>query len=278
MPSNRLILVALFSSCPQSFPASGSFPVSQFFASGGIRWPKDHLSSVPHKISRTSVSLRCLHPVLHKPPEPGTGVQTGSSDLSGQDGWKNESPMGTHVIPWLPLQLTRKELPRLNGDKGAPQPGHSKIIVDSLRWETKVCLTNLPCPMRWPFALTIIKCPQLLSHVRLFVTPWTVACQAPLTMGFPRREYWSRLPFSPPGDLPDPGIQPVSPASPALAGRFFTTEPLGKPITKWNQMKTPELLLHPPHGMTQGPCLVCGYHLGQRGSRPHASSQMVPLL
>ena len=43
-------------------------------------------------------------------------------------------------------------------------------------------------------------------------TPWTVARQAPLSMGFPKQEYWSRLPFPPPGDLPDPGIKPVSPA------------------------------------------------------------------
>jgi len=49
-------------------------------------------------------------------------------------------------------------------------------------------------------------------------------------MGFPRQENWSGLQFPPPGDLPDPGIKPVSPASPAFVGRFFTTEPLGKPI------------------------------------------------
>ena len=48
-------------------------------------------------------------------------------------------------------------------------------------------------------------------------------------MGFPRQEYWSRLPFPSPGDLPDPGIELVSPASPTFAGRFFTTEPPGKP-------------------------------------------------
>ena len=47
-------------------------------------------------------------------------------------------------------------------------------------------------------------------------------------MGFSRQEYWRRLPFPPPGDLPDPGIEPTSPASPALAGEFFTTEPPGK--------------------------------------------------
>ena len=66
---------------------------------------------------------------------------------------------------------------------------------------------------------------QLLSRVRLFATPWTIAHQAPLSMGFSRQEYWSRLPFPSPGDLPDPGIKP---ASPALACGFFTTEPPGK--------------------------------------------------
>ena len=49
-----------------------------------------------------------------------------------------------------------------------------------------------------------------LSHVRLFVTPWTVAYQAPLTMGFSRQAYWSGLPFPSPGDLPNPGIEPAS--------------------------------------------------------------------
>ena len=58
----------------------------------------------------------------------------------------------------------------------------------------------------------------LLSHVQLFVTPWTIVHQASLSMGFPRQEYWSGWPFPTPGDLPDPGIEPMSPASPALQG------------------------------------------------------------
>ena len=62
---------------------------------------------------------------------------------------------------------------------------------------------------------------QLLSHVRLFVTPWTVANQAPRSMKFSRQEYWSRLPFPSPRDLPNPGIEPKSPE---LAGRFFPAE------------------------------------------------------
>ena len=61
-----------------------------------------------------------------------------------------------------------------------------------------------------------------------FVTPWTVALQAPLSMVFPRQEYWSGLLIPSPGDLPDPGIKLGSPAL-VLAGGFFTTEPLEKP-------------------------------------------------
>ena len=57
----------------------------------------------------------------------------------------------------------------------------------------------------------------MLSCVRLFATPWTVAHKAPLSIGFSRQEYWSGLPFSPPGDLPDPGIEPGSLVSPALS-------------------------------------------------------------
>ena len=74
--------------------------------------------------------------------------------------------------------------------------------------------------------IVILAVVYLLSRDRLFATPWTVACQAPLCMGFPRQEYWSELPFPIPGDLPDPGIEPISPA---LAGRFLTTAPPGTP-------------------------------------------------
>ena len=63
-------------------------------------------------------------------------------------------------------------------------------------------------------------CAQSLSCVQLFATPRTVASPAPLSMGFSKQEYWSRLPFSPPGDLNDPGIEPPSATSPTLAGRL----------------------------------------------------------
>ena len=79
----------------------------------------------------------------------------------------------------------------------------------------------------WP--TTDLQCTStcMLSHIRLFVTSWTVPLQASLSMGFSRQEYWSRLPFPTPGDLPNPGIEPTSLA---LAGRFFTTEPSGKAL------------------------------------------------
>ena len=64
-----------------------------------------------------------------------------------------------------------------------------------------------------------------------FVTPWAIACQVPLSTGFPRQEYWRGLPFPPPGDLPDPGMKPTS-MSPALQADSLPSEPSRKPI--WN--------------------------------------------
>ena len=61
------------------------------------------------------------------------------------------------------------------------------------------------------------------------MTPWTVAHEAPVSMGFSRQEYWNELPFPFPGNLPDPGTEPGSPVSLALAGGFFTTESPKKP-------------------------------------------------
>ena len=64
----------------------------------------------------------------------------------------------------------------------------------------------------------------MCSVVSDSVTPWTVACQAPLSVGFSRQDYWSGLPCPSPGDLPDPGMEFTSLASPALARGFFTTD------------------------------------------------------
>ena len=69
----------------------------------------------------------------------------------------------------------------------------------------------------------ILLCAKSLSCVQLFATLWTVAHQAPLSMGFSCHDYWCGLLFPPPGDLPNTGIEPLSLMSPALAGGFFTT-------------------------------------------------------
>ena len=85
----------------------------------------------------------------------------------------------------------------------------------------------------WNFLFMQLLLACLLSHVWLFVTPWTIARQATLSVGFPRQEYWSGLPFPSPGDLPDPGVEPVSPA---LAGGFFTTESLDDVMRPWERL------------------------------------------
>ena len=72
--------------------------------------------------------------------------------------------------------------------------------------------------------------------------PWTAAHQAPLSMGFSRQEYWRGLPCPPPGDLPNPGIKPLSLKFPAVAGRFFATELPGKP--KWTTLKKRAIAKH----------------------------------
>ena len=69
--------------------------------------------------------------------------------------------------------------------------------------------------------------PLRISYVQLFATPWTVACQAPLLMGFPMQEYWSGLPFLTPGDLPEPGIEPTPPA---LAANSLPLRHQGSPL------------------------------------------------
>ena len=71
----------------------------------------------------------------------------------------------------------------------------------------------------------------VLNGVRLFVTPWTVARQVPLSVEFSRQEFWSGLPFPTPGHLPDPGIELTSLVHASLRGGFFTTVPHGKPST-----------------------------------------------
>ena len=87
-------------------------------------------------------------------------------------------------------------------------------------------ISTMPKVFRFQWKYSVHVC----SVVPDFATPWTVAQQTPLSMGFFRQEYQSGLLFPTPGDLPDSGIEPASPATPALAGRFFTPETSGKSI------------------------------------------------
>ena len=93
-----------------------------------------------------------------------------------------------------------------------------EIVKDREAWSAAV--HGVAKSWKWASNTTIIAklCPTL-------VTPWAVTCQVPLSMEFPRQKHWKGLIFPSPGDLPSPGIEPESPTSNALIGRFFTTEP-----------------------------------------------------
>ena len=116
----------------------------------------------------------------------------------------------------------------------------------------------------------------VLSH-SVVSAPWTVAHQAPLSMEFCRQEYWSGLPFPTPEDLPNPGIEPTSLASPVLAGGFFTSVPPGKPQWILSRSKGPtghETLgdteyqwgLHGPSPLGYGRSVASGPLMGLRKS------------
>ena len=103
----------------------------------------------------------------------------------------------------------------------------TKTCVLYFRWMDQRKEQNQAC-CKMTCDLFIARMLSCFSHVWFFETLCTVACQAPLSMGFSRQEYWSGLSFASPGDLPDPRIEPTSLMS--LAGRFFTSLPPGKPL------------------------------------------------
>ena len=136
--------------------------------------------------------------------------------------------LGSEISP-------RKELgsekPRLYNQKVAEstfksRPALTPRSLQSLPTTTiSISFHKYHCYLRFPstWYLSIMCVLSHFSRVWLFATPWTAAHQVPLSMGFSRQEYWSGLPRSPPGDLPNPGIKAVSLVPPALAGGFFTT-------------------------------------------------------
>ena len=119
------------------------------------------------------------------------------------------------VLSWLPRNLWSEVC------------SFSLVVVCSLVAAYRLCFWIL-VPSDWV---------KSLSRVRLFATPWTVAYQAPPSMGFSRQEYWSGLPFPSPGDLPNLGIEP---GSPALHADALTSEPPGKPKNR-DQTQVPAL-------------------------------------
>ena len=100
----------------------------------------------------------------------------------------------------------------------------------------------------WPLKVKV----KLLSRVRLFATPWTVAYQPPSSTGYSRQESWSGLPFPSPGDLPDPGIEP---RSPALQADALPSEPPGKHFGHWTTSKSSLSPSSPLPSVATAPCI-----------------------
>ena len=126
---------------------------------------------------------------------------------------------GVSKLAW-PSSVPRGQWLGLKGRTESNDP-----IVSWVRFCSS--LSPMPPPSLSTGSVTLfsytVKVKKSLSHVRLFATPWTVARQPPLSMGFSRQEYWSGLLFPYPGDLPNPGVEPTSLMFPALAGGFFIT-------------------------------------------------------
>ena len=102
-----------------------------------------------------------------------------------------------------------------------------KKVMSSFNWKNCIMVCVYVCVCVCVCALA--RALSLFSRIWLFMRLWTIARQAPQSMGFSRQEYWSGLPFPLPGDLPHSGMEPVSPVSPALQADSLPSEPLGKP-------------------------------------------------
>ena len=191
-----------------SFPRSESWPrgcfchVSPVHSAGGAG-PPGMRAVLP-----TAHNLDSRHPYL-----PQFGLISPKKD---------EDAPGREMIP----------LRRKSHNTGCKIDNPQGPVVQDRELYSTLC-DNLLGKRIWKRIDTCMCTPSLFSYVQLLVTPWTVAHQAPLSMGFPRQEYWSGLPCPPPGDLPNPGIEPVSRCVSYIAGSIFTSEPPGKPSVSW---------------------------------------------
>ena len=149
-------------------------------------------------------------------------------------------PMGSHRVghDWSDLAAAEETYSRValtwkfSGCKNSNKKIVTNIKIEiqlKIKTHSSVCIYH--CKKR--DCLWILKV-KSLRRVQLFATPWTVAYEAPLSMGFSRQECWSELPFPSPGDLPNPGIKP---GSPALRVDALPSEPPGKPYTRKSQDK-----------------------------------------
>ena len=142
------------------------------------------------------------------------------------------------VFCWGIQEFAPRNLPSLWGSetfKGM-EPSQEGLSNESSIWNKD----TLKIQEFWSFVPVTHMCVSTLSHFNhawLFATSRTAACQAPLSVGFSRQEYWCGLPCPPPGNLTNPGIKPMPLRYPALAGRFFTTS------TTWGALY--------PHGTDQ---------------------------
>ena len=153
-----------------------------------------------------------------------TGSKWGAQQRAGR---VLSSSLITHIprpsCSILPEHLSNLATSPFSLGLQSPRPACSHSLL--------VTLPSWPSPWTHPWSLFVLKKKRKkvksLICVRLFAIPWTVTYQGPLSIGFSRKEYRSGLLFSSPGDLPNPGVEPVSPV---LSDGFFTTEPPGKPI------------------------------------------------
>ena len=155
--------------------------------------------------------------------------------LSVKDPSQSQSrlPQWTHPNPMDNLPGAASPL-----DQNPSKHGMSKLRSPRV-WSLLFCLLIIPISLR--VCVCVCLCARvhvhthmhLLNQIQLFATPSTVGHKAPLSVEFPRQEYWSGLPLPPSGDLPGPGVKPMSLVSPVLAGGFLTTVPPGKPFVTY---------------------------------------------
>ena len=140
--------------------------------------------------------------------------------------YKPEAVGKVQYWPWLPSLLLSP--PWSHDTSGWLAPSHpAAMTLPPCRFPFLHERSTLFLLLYWlgVFLHCVVIVFQSLNRVRLFAIQWAGGSQSPLSMGFPRQEYWNGLPSPSPGDLPDPGIEPASPESLALASRFFTTVP-----------------------------------------------------